>query len=161
MGSIGTHIHWVSQPKGIKPGGAIFGFFILVRHSCWKTHSNTLWRIFIYSSSRPLRSNIKKLQFSLTLSLLFHLQTLLPSWHILVHGGSSWGWWLLLIHLQGVCSSMMFLEILHRKPLESCPISSPSTPRYYPASWQRSRNDCMDDKGGCLLIIVVSILGCL
>lgn len=73
--------------------------------------------IYIYSSSRPLRSNIKKLQFPLTLSLPFHLQTLRPSWHISVHGGSSWGWWLFLIHLQGVCSSVMLLEILHRKPV--------------------------------------------
>lgn len=27
----------------------------------------------------------------------------------------------------GVCSLMMFLEMLHRKPFQSCPIASPST----------------------------------
>lgn len=52
--------------------------------------------------SRQLRSSKKKLQSSLTLSLPFCLQTLHPSWHISVHGGCSWGWWLFLIHLQGI-----------------------------------------------------------
>lgn len=127
MDSIGTHMHRVSRPRGIKPDRVISLFFILVRHSCRKMHSDTLRRVFNYSLCRQLRSSKKKLQSSLTLSLPFHLQTLHPSWHISVHGGSSWAWWLFLIELQGVCSLKMFLEMLHRKPLQSCPISSPST----------------------------------
>lgn len=126
MGSIGTHIHRVSRPKGIKPNRVISLFFLLVRRSCPKMRSDTLWRVFNYSLSRRVRSSKKKLQSTLKLSLPFHLQTLHPSWHISVHGGSSWAWWLFLIQLQGVWPLMMFLEMLHRKLLQSRPISCPS-----------------------------------
>lgn len=143
MGSEGTNTHWVSQP-------------MLVRHSCWKCtqipseeHSITL--------SRQLRSSKKKktLQSSLTASLAVNLHSLHWSSHFLVLGGGSWGWCLFLIHLQGIWFLTMFLEILHRKSLQSCLVPSPFTLAIILLLCYKS-----EELTACVKRAVVSIWGC-
>lgn len=160
MGSIGTHTHWVSPPEGIKPDQVISLFFILVRHSRCKMHSHTLRRIFNYSLSRQLRSSKNPPPvLPYTVSTISSPDTA----PILTHF-SSWRQQLRLVTVaHSSTRGLLFNDVPGDAPQETASILphllSFHAARYSPASLQSRRNDCLCEKG-CCLIIVVSIWGC-